>query len=278
EPEHADAVGPRRLHAPRVRHRGGESLSDRVGGESRDELARRVGGRRRTAPARQQVGRDRDEAILGELLGGLADEIRHAEDLVDHYHGRSPLRALGIGQIRRDGVPPACKLHVFGMDVRALEGGRGRWKAVQVGQGEQQPRPCDSPAYLHRPPPPCNGLHRFRVHLSLPFAYTPTSADSLGGIVSRLRRASSAARSTSAVTSASMSASRVGATPRCFRYSSYKPIGSRFPQLLKSSSGSVSRASRSSWVACPPMRKVSATSSAGPSPRRQRSAASRVAA
>src|SRR5439155_15178042 len=51
EPDHADAVGPRRLQAPYVRHRGVEILSDRVGGEPRDELARRVGGRRRTAPA-----------------------------------------------------------------------------------------------------------------------------------------------------------------------------------------------------------------------------------
>src|SRR5205823_6407783 len=123
----------------------------------------------------------------------------------------------------------ARKLHVFGVDV-GVEGGRGRWKAVKGGQGQQQPRQCDSPAaYLHRPPLLCTALHRISFHLSLPFAYTPTSADSLGGILSRLRSASSAARSTSAVTSASMSASRVAATPRCFRYSSYKPIGSRRP-------------------------------------------------
>src|SRR6266702_2093589 len=81
--------------------------------------------------------------------------------------------AIAIGQIRGEGIPAARKLHIFGVDVRAVEGGRGRWKAVKVGQSEQQPRQCDSPAaYLHRPPPPCTALHRIRFHLSLPFAYT----------------------------------------------------------------------------------------------------------
>src|SRR5438309_7298816 len=51
-----------------------------------------------------------------------------------------------------------------------------------------------------------------------------------------------------------------------------------FPQVRNSSAGRVSRASRSSWVAWPPMRNVSAKSIAGPCPARQRSAASRVAA
>src|SRR4029077_20084581 len=276
EPDHPDTVGPHGFQTPQVRDRGIEILRDRVRGQSRDELTRRIGGWRRAAPPRQQVGRDRDEAVLGELLGGLPDEIRHAEDLVYHHHGRGPLSALGIGQIRRDGVAAARNLYVLGVNVRAVEGGRGRCKAVKGGQTKQHRRQCNSAAiYLHRPPPPSTALHRITVHLPLPFAYTRSSADSLGGILSRLCSASSAARSTSAVMSASMSASRVGEMPRCVRYSSYSPIGSRFPQLLKSSSGSVSRASRSSWVACPPMRNVSATSSAGPSPRRQRSAASR---
>ena len=98
------------------------------------------------------------------------------------------------------------------------------------------------------------------------------------GIFSRLPTASSAARSTSAVTSFSTASSSGAFQPSSFRYSSYSPIGSRCPHALKSLSGNVSRASRSSCVACPPIRNVSATSSAGPSPFRQRVAAIRVAA
>src|SRR5882672_1128664 len=109
-------------------------------------------------------------------------------------------------------------------------------------------------------------------------AYTPCSALSPGGIVSRLRNACSAARSTSAVTAASISSSCFTVIPSVFEYSSYIPIGSRLPQCSNSAAATVSRASRSSWVACPPIRNVSATSSAGPPPRRHRSAASCVAA
>src|SRR3989454_409093 len=110
------------------------------------------------------------------------------------------------------------------------------------------------------------------------FAYPPTTALSPGGIFSRLASASSAARSTWAVTAASTSPSCCAVRPSSFRYSSYRPTGSRLPQAWNISAGSVSPASRSSCVACPPMRNVSATSMAGPRPSRQRAAPSPAAA
>src|SRR5207237_2304059 len=139
-----------------------------------------------------------------ELLGGLPDEIRHSEDLVDNDHGRGPLLALGIGQIRGDGVAAARHLHV----LRVYVAGRTeRWN-----RGQQHDRRHS--LQIHGSPLGCT--------TPLP-AYTPASADEPAGIRSRLRSASSAARSTSAVMSASMSASRCGATPRSFRYSSSRP-------------------------------------------------------
>src|SRR2546427_8700768 len=47
-------------------------------------------------------------------------------------------------------------------------------------------------------------------------------------------------------TSASTCSSRPAATPSCFSHSSYRPMGSRLPQVLNSASGNVARASRSS--------------------------------
>src|SRR2546423_5436993 len=87
-----------------------------------------------------------------------------------------------------------------------------------------------------------------------PLAYTPPNALSPLGILSRLAIASSAAFATTAVTSASISPSCFALTPSSFRYSSYSPTGSRLPHDRNSSGGNVSRASRSSCVACPPIR------------------------
>src|SRR5207237_10171834 len=129
---------------------------------SRDELAGRVGGWRRTAPARQEVGGDRHETVLGELLGGLPDEIRHSEDLVDNDHGRGPLLALGIGQIRGDGVAAARHLHV----LRVYVAGRTeRWN-----RGQQHDRRHS--LQIHGSPLGCT--------TPLP-AYTPASADAAAG-------------------------------------------------------------------------------------------------
>src|SRR3989449_76217 len=101
------------------------------------------------------------------------------------------------------------------------------------------------------------------------FAYTPTIALSPGGILARLASASSAARSTWAVTAASTSLSCRSVCPSCFRYSSYRPTGSRLPQAWNISAGGVSPGPWSSCVRCPPLREVSANSQAGPlAPRR----------
>ena len=133
-------VGPGRLETLHVRHGRVEVLRDRVGGERRDELAGVVRRRRRPTVMRQQIGSDRHEAVLGELLRGLADEVRHPEDLVDHHDGGCRILALGIGEVGRDGVAAAGELDVLGVDVGAVEGGRGRWRALEVGQSEQHSR------------------------------------------------------------------------------------------------------------------------------------------
>src|SRR5216117_1609874 len=90
---------------------------DHVGVEPRDEFAGVVRRRRRAAAARQQIGRDRHEAVLGELLRGLADEVRHPEDLVDHHDDGRRILALGIGEVGGDRIPTAWEFYVFGVNV-----------------------------------------------------------------------------------------------------------------------------------------------------------------
>src|SRR3989454_3785065 len=48
-------------------------------------LFRSVAGSRRAAAARQEVRRQRDEPVLRELLGGLADPVRQAEDRSEEH-------------------------------------------------------------------------------------------------------------------------------------------------------------------------------------------------
>ena len=66
---------------------------------------------------RQEIGRDRHEAVLGELLGRLTNEVRLSEDFVDDDHPGCGLRPFGISQVGRDRVFAADVLHVFGVDV-----------------------------------------------------------------------------------------------------------------------------------------------------------------
>ena len=97
---------------------------DRIGIETRDELARLVAGSRRAAAARQEVRRQRDEPVLRELLGRLADPVRQAEDLVDHDDARRAILAFGIREIPREGgAAGGGELHVFRVNVG---GGRRR--------------------------------------------------------------------------------------------------------------------------------------------------------
>src|SRR3989454_239326 len=109
-------------------------------------------------------------------------------------------------------------------------------------------------------------------------AYTPTTALSPGGIFARLASGSSAARSTWAVTAASTSPSCCAVRPSSFRYSSYRPTGSRLPQAWNISAGGGPRAPPPARGGVPPTRDVSAARLGGPPPTRQRAAPSPAAA
>src|SRR6266851_6822170 len=86
---------------------------------------------------------------------------------MDHHDGRRRTLALGIGEVGGDRIPTARELYIFGVNVGAVEGGRGRWRAVEVGQSEQHSRQHrNTTAYLHRLPPPYTALHRPSAHSS----------------------------------------------------------------------------------------------------------------
>src|SRR2546426_4499626 len=116
-------------------------------------LFRSVAGSRRAAAARQEVRRQRDEPVLRELLGGLADPVRQAEDLVDHDDARRAILAFGIREIRRDrGAARGGVLHVFGVNIGAVMGGSRRERA---GQGRRWNRHSAHPhPAWYRPIPP----------------------------------------------------------------------------------------------------------------------------
>ena len=112
------------LHGFQIGARRIEIARHRVRVQRRDQLARGIGRAGRAAATRQQIRRDRDEAVLRELLGRLSDEVRHAEDLVNDDDCRRGLRALGIGDVRRDGVFAAEVLNVLGVNVGSIMGRR----------------------------------------------------------------------------------------------------------------------------------------------------------